>query len=344
MALSRIDPLRRGAVRRHDAASARGIAMKKACLTIAAWCLLILPAHAANPTGHRASTQSHQWLASLRAGGEQVALWPAGLAITRPEVTGPETASNNVVRPTMTIYRPAGRNSGAALMVYPGGGYQGLAVGLEGTEVCDWATRIGMTCAVVRYRVPQKWWHADCHCQREPVPFLPLQDAERAMRLLRQRAASLGVNPHRIGVIGFSAGGHLTTAISNADGHDYAPVDKADALSARPDFAMPIYPGHLWSGNGGPGADAVDLFAFDPVRADAPPTFIVQAEDDPVDDVRNSISYFLALRAAKVPAEMHIYPHGGHAFGLRPTSQPISRWPALAQTWLHTIGMLKEAK
>lgn len=150
----------------------------------------------------------------------------------------------------------------------------------------------------------------------------------------------MGVDPHKIGVIGFSAGGHLVTAISNAQRRSYPRVDAADDLSARPDFAMPIYPGHLWSGKGGPGTDKVELFDFDPVRAGGPPTFIVQAEDDPVDDVRNSIAYFLALKAVKVPVEMHIYGAGGHAFGLRPTPKPISHWTDLAQKWLHTIGML----
>jgi len=297
----------------------------------------------AAPTTSAAVRQQKQWL----AGGEQTPLWPNSLAIAEPELKGPETASQNVSRPTMTVYRPKGHNSGAAIIVYPGGGYQGLAVGLEGTEVCDWANRIGMTCAVVlRYRVPQTWWHENCHCQYQPRPFLPLEDAERAMGLLRQRAASLGVDPHKIGVIGFSAGGHLVTAISNVAVRSYALVDAADRLSARPNFAMPIYPGHLWSGDGGPGMDEVKLFDFDPVRADAPPTFIVQAEDDPVDDVRNSISYFLALKAAKVPVEMHIYASGGHAFGLRPNRQPISHWPALAESWLRTIGILpkNEAK
>jgi len=277
-------------------------------------------------------TRHRQWLEPWRAGGEEMPLWPNGVAIAKPELKGAETASENVARPTMTIYRAKGRNTGVGLMVYPGGGYQGLAVGLEGTEVCDWATRIGITCAVLRYRVPQRWWRDGV--QREPKPFLPLEDAERAMGLLRQRAASLGVDPHKIGVIGFSAGGHLVTAISNATGRSYAPVDSADQLSARPDFAMPIYPGHLWSGHG------AELFAFDPVVANGPPTFIVQAEDDPVDDVRNSIAYFLALKAAKVPVEMHIYAHGGHAFGLRQTDAPITRWPKLAETWLRTIGML----
>jgi len=278
----------------------------------------------------------------------EVALWPKDLAIARPELTGPATGGvghrpvagrpyawiGNVERPTMTIYPAKGRNTGAALMVYPGGGYEALATDLEGSEVCDWATARGITCVVVKYRVPQTWHYQDCHCQRQPKPFLPLEDAERAMGLLRQRAASLGVDPHKIGVVGFSAGGHLVTAISNAVGRDYKPVDAADSLSARPDFAITLYPGHLWSGKG------VDLYPFDTVVAECPPTLIIQAEDDPVDDVRNSIAYFLALRARKVPVEMHIYPHGGHAFGLRPTGQPITHWPELAEKWLRGMGVL----
>ena len=240
----------------------------------------------------------------------------------------------------MTIYPPKGANSHAALMVFPGGGYEVLAIDLEGSEVCDWATSIGMTCVLLKYRVPQDWHPPACNrqCDEQPTPFLPLQDAQRAMGLLRQRAAHLGIDPHKIGVVGFSAGGHLVTAISNATGRSYPPVDAADALSARPDFQMPIYPGHLAMGDG------VTLHPYDPVRADAPPAFIVQAEDDPVDTVRNSIGYFLALKAAKVPAEMHIFAHGGHAFGLRPTDQPITHWPTLAETWLRHIHMLPVAK
>jgi acetyl esterase/lipase len=293
-----------------------------------------------------ASPQQDQWQPG--GGLSQIALWPARLAIVQPELKGAEKtaissrnfggrpliAIENVARPTMTIYPAKGRNTGVALLVFPGGGYQALAVDLEGSEMCDWATARGITCAVLKYRVPQTWWHDDCHCQRQPHPFLPLQDAERAMRLLRQRAPTLGIDPHKIGVVGFSAGGHLVTAIANATGRNYAAVDAADALSARPDFAMPVYPGHLWTGRG------AELFAFDPIRADGPPTFIVQAEDDPVDDVRNAVSYFLGLRAKKVPAEMHLYAHGGHAFGLRPTAEPVTGWPALAETWLRTIGML----
>ncbi|WP_395395620.1 alpha/beta hydrolase [Novosphingobium sp. BL-8A] len=291
------------------------------------------------------------------ADGEQIPLWPAGTPLTQPDAKEPESvwyghklvggrpyqAVIDVTQPTMTIYRPKGHNSGAALMVFPGGGYEALAIDLEGSEVCDWATRIGMTCVLLKYRVPQNWHPVDREGQyshKMPTPFLPLQDAERAMGVLRQRASSLGIDPHKIGVVGFSAGGHLVTAISNTTGRSYPRVDAADDLSVRPDFAMPIYPGHLWSGQGGTGQDAVKLFDFDPVRADAPPTFIVQAENDPVDDVRNSISYFLALKAANVPADMHIYATGGHAFGLRQSAEPITHWTDLAEKWLHTIGMI----
>lgn len=338
--------LRRGSTSK-VATPTKGNAMKKSRLIAASALLAIAAAGTAQTLGGRLPTG--QWQPGV--GLTQIPLWPAGLKIERPQTSDPETAWYghslvagkpyqaivNVSRPTMTIYPPKGRNSGAALLVFPGGGYEALAIDLEGSEVCNWATRIGMTCAVLKYRVPQDWHPKSCRpCDRQPTPFLPLQDAERAMRLLRQRAASLGIDPHKIGVVGFSAGGHLVTAISNATGRDYKPVDAADRLSARPDFAMPIYPGHLWSGQG------MALHGYDPVRADAPPTFIVQAEDDPVDDVRNSISYFLALRAAKVPAEMHIYAHGGHAFGLRPTDQPITHWPTLAEQWLRTIGMLSK--
>ena len=331
----------------------KAIAVLRIAVALAA--IAVMPADGSGQTlGGRAAPGS--WQAG--AGGEQAPLWPAGMQLTRPDTNGdpesvwyghnlvagrPYLAVLDVSRPTMTIYRPRGHNTGAALMVFPGGGYAALAIDLEGSEVCDWATRIGMTCVVLKYRVPQDWHPVDDHgrhlAQRPPTPFLPLQDAQRAMGLLRQRATGLGIDPHKIGVVGFSAGGHLVTAISNATGRSYPRVDAADDLSARPDFAMPVYPGHLWSGDGGPGTATVELFDFNAVRDDAPPTFIVQAENDPVDDVRNAIAYFLALKSRHVPAEMHIYATGGHAFGLRRTAEPITRWTDLAEAWLHQIGM-----
>ena len=282
-----------------------------------------------------------------------IALWPKDLAIARPEVTGPETvtvgtgagiagrpvtAISNVTRPTMAVYRANGRNTGAALLVFPGGGYQILAIDLEGTEVCDWATARGITCAVLKYRVP--WtgphWDETCKCQKAPAVPMALQDAQRAMAILRSRGHEFGIDPHKIGVVGFSAGGHLVEAVTNADELSYRPVDALDRQDTRPDFGVALYPGHIWAGEG------FQPEPFDHFSSKAPPTMIVAAEDDPVDDVRNSITYFLALREAKVPAEMHLYAHGGHAFGLRPTEQPITHWPDLMWNWLHRIGILED--
>jgi acetyl esterase/lipase len=287
------------------------------------------------------------------AGTTEIPLWPEKLAITRPDVTGPERAEVyrgpkaplgiptttvfDVARPTMTVFRAKGVNTGAAVLVFPGGGYQVLAIDFEGTEVCDWLTQRGINCAVLKYRVPWSGPHWDngCKCQKVvPVP-MALQDAQRSMAILRSRAKEFGIDPHKIGVLGFSAGGHLVADSSNADKLSYAVVDAADRQDTRPNFGVALYPGHLWSGEG------IDLFSWDHVSANAPPTLIIQAEDDPVDDVRNSIAYFLALREAKIPVEMHLYAHGGHAFGLRRTEQPITHWPDLVEKWLHTIGILK---
>lgn len=283
-------------------------------------------------------------------GATEIPLWPSSLRIARPEVTGPESATvgkqliagrtvtsvRNVTRPTLTIFRVKRRNRGAALLVFPGGGYQVLAIDLEGTEICDWAVAQGITCAVLKYRVPWTGPHWDdaCHCQKAPAIPMALQDAQRAMAILRQRASRFGIDPSKIGVVGFSAGGHLVEAVSNADALSYPRVDAADTYGTRPNFAIALYPGHLWIGGG------LDLAPFDHISRKAPPTFIAQAEDDPVDDVRNSLTYFLALNDVGVPVELHIYAHGGHAFGLRPTGQPITHWPTLVQHWLHTIAIL----
>jgi acetyl esterase/lipase len=285
------------------------------------------------------------------AGTIEIPLWPANAKIARPAVTGPETASvgkrlfggrpvtgiDNVTRPTMVIYRARGRNTGAAVLVFPGGGYRGLAIDLEGTDVCDWLVPKGVTCAVLKYRVPWSGPHWDEGCKCQAVPKVPMarQDAQRAMALLRQRSRQFGIDPNKIGVIGFSAGGHLVADVSNADTLSYTPVDAADRQDVRPNFGIALYPGHLWADRG------VELARWNHISAKAPPTLIVAAEDDPVDDVHNSITYFLALREAKRPVEMHLYAHGGHAFGLRPTNEPITHWPVLAEKWLHTIGILR---
>ena len=240
----------------------------------------------------------------------------------------------------MTVYSPSGKNTGAAVIVFPGGGYKILAVDLEGTEVCDWLTSKGITCVLLKYRVPDSGphWEEKCDCQITPKIPAALQDAQRTVALVRFHSAEWRIDPHKIGVLGFSAGGHLVADISNHFQQlSYPPVDAADKESARPDFAIALYPGHL--------SVSPHPHVLNPnirVTHDTPPTFIIQAEDDPADSIKNSLVYFASLKAAGVPVEMHIYAHGGHAFGLRPTAFPITGWPRLVETWLNTIGMLSE--
>jgi acetyl esterase/lipase len=247
---------------------------------------------------------------------------------------------DNVSQPTMTVYSPTGKNTGAAVVVFPGGGYQILAIDLEGTEVCDWLTSKGITCVLLKYRVPNTGphWEESCKCHVNPKSPMALEDAQRTVGLVRFHAAEWHIDPHKIGVLGFSAGGHLAAAIStHFTRRLYSPVDAADKESCRPDFAVPVYPGHLW----------VDEAKFElnpdvPVTAQTPPTFLLQAEDDYVDNVNQSLVYYIALKNAHVPVEMHLYAHGGHAFGLRRTKQPITGWPQLVETWLETIGIIPE--
>jgi len=252
----------------------------------------------------------------------------------------PWTAITNVSRPTITVYPPRSTNSGAAVLVFPGGGYKVLAIDLEGTEICNWLTSKGITAVLVKYRVPTP------KVGRYGESVQALQDAQRALSLVRSRASDLHIDPHKIGVIGFSAGGHLAAALSTRyNQRSYSSQDAVDKISCRPDFAIALYPGHLSSwypDSPKTQANAVDLTLNPKIRVTkrTPPTFLVQAENDPVDDVRNSLSYFLALKNAKVPVELHVYAEGGHAYGLRPTSKPITQWPSLAEKWLRTIRMI----
>jgi acetyl esterase/lipase len=283
------------------------------------------------------------------SGHQQLPIWPSGApgvtpgANASPEVDTTTAKDNlidgkplirlgNVSTPTITLYKPA-KASGAvpAVVVFPGGGYHILAIDLEGTEVCDWLNSSGVACVLLKYRVPDSGQY--------PKSSAALQDAQRAVGLVREHAAEWGIDPKRVGVLGFSAGGHLAAALStHFDKRIYDPVDAADQLSCRPDFAVVIYPGYL----------ALDKQNMAPnpeinPTADTPPTFIVQAEDDPV-HVENATNYFLALKNAKVPAELHIYADGGHGYGLRRTSLPVTAWPLLVEKWLHTINVLSTAE
>jgi acetyl esterase/lipase len=233
----------------------------------------------------------------------------------------------NVSAPTLTRYAPASRNTGAAVVVFPGGAYRILAIDLEGTEVCKWLTSVGVTCVLLKYRVPDSGPY--------PKSSAALQDAQRTVGIVRSHAAEWHIDPQRIGVLGFSAGAHLAAALStHFDQRLYDPIDAADQVSCRPDFAVIVYPGYL--------AIAEQNFAPNAeihVTDKTPTSFIVQAEDDTV-HVENSTVYFLALKNAKVQAEMHLYAQGGHGYGLRRTALPVTAWPQLVETWLHTIQVL----
>ena len=288
-------------------------------------------------------------------GGTQVPLWPEDVAIQPPETAGNAEMVGNgsaliagrtwnwatyVSRPTMTIYPPKGENTGAAMLVLPGGGYVALAMDLEGTEICDWITQHGVTCVVLKYRAPQFWRRGEDGVRLPPEgDLLPVQDAQRAMGLLRSKAASYDIDPGKIGVIGFSAGAHLAAAVSNADERKYDPVDAADETSSRPDFAIVTYPGKFLPERR-PKAK-LELAPWMEVSAQAPPTLLIHAMNDATNDIRNSIAYGLALDEVGVSVDMRFFAKGCHAFGLRPTSDPITtEWPGLAVEWLRNLDML----
>jgi acetyl esterase/lipase len=278
-------------------------------------------------------------------------IWPGAAPDAQP-VPGPETEGQSdnpiagkpltwvtdVAQPTMTVYAPEGKNTGAAVVVLPGGGFQVLAIDLEGTEICDWLTFKGITCVLLKYRVPSAPYDWRCDCRRHNLETSTpsLEDVQRTIGLVRLHAKEWHIDPHKIGVMGFSAGGYLAAEISTKYRHRlYAPIDDADKESDRPDFAALVYPGHLATDN-----DTLNPNV--PVSSETPPTFVAQAEDANMDPVHESLVYYTALAKAGVPAEMHLYAQGGHAFGLRRTKFPVTDWPQLFETWLRTIGMISE--
>jgi acetyl esterase/lipase len=301
------------------------------------WVLLLV----ASLTVTSAFSQKPAW--QPPAGTTTFDIWPHA-APGAPDNANPEvdttTAKDNLIAgkplirlgfvssPTLTIYQPRGKNTGAAIVVFPGGGYRILAIDLEGTEVCDWLSAKGITCALLKYRVPDTGPY--------PKSSAALQDAQRAVGIVRSRAAEWHVDPQKIGVLGFSAGAHLAAALStHFDVRVYDSVDSADQTNCRPDFAVIVYPGYL--------ALAEHNFANNPgitVTEKTPQSFVVMAEDDPV-HVENATAYFLMLKNAKVPAELHIYAQGGHGYGLRRTALPVTTWPQSVETWFHTIHVLQ---
>lgn len=226
------------------------------------------------------------------------------------------------------------------MVVLPGGGFAAVAMDLEGSEICEWVVLEGMTCVILKYRAPQQWpLDEEKGRRRRPEVLLALQDAQRAMGLLRERASSYGIDPGKIGVIGFSAGAYLAAEISNIGQRTYSRVDAADRQPSRPDFAILAYTGRLWDTANG--KTDLGLARWVRIGGDVPPTLLLHAMNDPVNDVRHAMAYALALGEAGVPVDVRIYAEGGHAFGMRPTDEPITtQWPGQVDQWLRTIGML----
>jgi acetyl esterase/lipase len=283
-------------------------------------------------------------LAGLSQGAEPVSmrLWPGSapgdagnLGEERDPTTpkdpvlpgGPTLRVTDVSVPTITVYRPqADTDTGAVVMVFPGGSYVRLAMNVEGTEVCSWLNSVGVTAVLLKYRVPM----------REGLPryTAALQDAQRAVGLVRLHAREWGIDPDRLGTVGFSAGADLSAVLcARYAARTYPRLDSADDLSCLPDFQMLIYPGWLSSGKG------TELNPEVAVGAKTPPSFLVQTEDDPV-HVENVLFYALALRQAKVPMELNVYPKGGHGYGMRPTGNLVASWPKRAGEWMANQGFL----
>jgi len=248
------------------------------------------------------------------------------------EVTEPTRMITGVTNPTITIYRPSGENNtGTAILICPGGGYWNLYWELEGEEVATWLNSLGITGMILKYRVPRR----PDEPEKQPARR-PLQDAQRAVSLVRSKAAQWGISPERIGMIGFSAGGHLAIATATSfHQRTYHPIDDIDETSCRPNFAILAYPGYLKAN------DKDELAPGLHVPPDTPPVFLVHGSDDIISPPEHSVVMYLALKRAGVPAELHIYANTTHDFGVRINDRPYSKWTEFCARWLRDQGFLK---
>jgi acetyl esterase/lipase len=247
------------------------------------------------------------------------------------EVTESTRMITDVSKPTLTIYRPARENStGTATLICPGGGYWNLYWQLEGEEVAAWLNSIGVTGIILKYRVPRR----PDEPKGEPARR-PLQDAQRAVSLVRSKAIEWGIDPQRIGMVGFSAGGHLAIATATSfNERTYRPLDDIDQLSCRPDFAIAVYSGYLKA------KDKDELAPGLRVPAGSPPVFLAHGGDDLISSPENSVLMYLALKKAGVPAELHVYATAAHDFGARAVAHPCSTWTNACANWLKHQGFL----
>ncbi len=276
------------------------------------------------------------------SGLKQIPIWPNGApdmeGVSQPAESHNGWSAFDVTTPTMTVFPPKGKNTGAAIIVFPGGGFRAVVITRGGTEICDWISSKGITCVLSKYRVPKSNHHYDKECDCHVTPKIPraLQDAQRTIKFVRSRAKELNLDPAKIGAMGFSAGGYLVVQTSNIFEPTYKPVDAIDKLSSRPDFAIAFYPGHICRSGA----------KLDPglhVTEKTPPTFLLQAWDDPVNKICNSTLYARALNDAGVPSEVHLFAKGGHSFGLKPSElRVVKSWPPLVEGWLREIGVLQQ--
>ena len=300
-------------------------------------------------------------VAAAQAGDETLPLWPkappgapATLPVHKVEQRSKTAGFNDrwltgIAMPTLTVRRPAQPN-GAAVMLIPGGGYGFLAFDNEGEEQARWLTARGVTCFILTYRLPGEGWRDRA--------LVPLQDAQRGLRLIRAHAARYGVDAKRVAVIGFSAGGHLAGSLATRHAErTYAPVDASDRLSARPDLAGLIYPvvslsepfTHIGSRDnllGTPSDESARRAASVERHVDAQtaPVFLVHASDDGTVPIANSLAMYQALLAAQRPAELHAFDKGGHGFGVRlPAGTPAAAWPTLFAAFAAQLGLLPAA-
>jgi len=251
------------------------------------------------------------------------------------EVTEPTTMVTDVSKPTITIYRPTQeKDSRTAMLICPGGGYWNLYWQLEGEEVAVWLNSIGVTGIILKYRVPRRPDEPESEPARRP-----LQDAQRSISLVRSKAKELGLHPEQIGIVGFSAGGHLAIATAtNFEKRTYEPIDEVDKVSCRPDFAILVYPGYLKA------KDKDELAPGLRIPAGTPPVFLAHGGDDIISPPEHSVLMYLALKRAGVPAELHIYAAAAHDFGVRPSEHPCSTWTQACANWLRHQGFLKLPK
>jgi len=282
----------------------------------------------------------------------EIPLWPGAApgsaALTFDEVLeerSPDTsvfldrAITRIAQPRIAVFRPVSPN-GLTILIAPGGGYQRVVWDKEGVDIARWLTGLGITVCVLVYRLPAEGHENGCD--------VPLQDAQRAMRLIRQHATEWGVDSQRVGAMGFSAGGHVVSSLATCfDRVVHAPCDASDALSARPDFVMLAYPVISMDADITHAGSCLNLIGAEPdvatrkafssdecVKADTPETFILLPDDDAAVPPENSIRYYLALRRAGVKAELHVFRDGGHGFGIRLATGPVGAWTMLCENWL----------